>query len=155
MIGKMRTSHNPGSIDEQIKIDENSVKWGDNRIDITVPLGLKVTHARKYFVIRVEKDGLETYANSDAELEIQPTPPSVIDTSPLDGARSVSIMAQITATFSKPVNRATINDSTFTLIYRDNVNLPVHVTGDIILSSDGKTATFVPYISSSWKEIHS
>lgn len=63
------------------------------------------------------------------------TPPAVTSTSPVNGALAVAINTAITATFSKPIDPATITSATFTLM---NGSIPV--TGTVTAS--GMTATF-------------
>ena len=63
------------------------------------------------------------------------TPPTVTSTSPATGATAVTINTAITATFSKPVDPATVTASTFTLMNGSNP-----VTGTV--TSSGSTATF-------------
>ncbi len=47
--------------------------------------------------------------------EQESVPPSVISTTPSDGATNVSTSTSITATFSEPLNPATVNGSTFSV----------------------------------------
>ena len=63
--------------------------------------------------------------------------PTVSHTAPPSGATNVSIFSALTATFSKPVNPATVTAATFTL--KDNANNSV--TGN--MTTNGVTVTFV------------
>jgi len=68
------------------------------------------------------------------------TPPTVTSTAPMNGATAVAINASPTATFSEPMDVATINTSTFLL--RDDRSIPV--SGTVNYNSFSNTATFVP-----------
>lgn len=65
------------------------------------------------------------------------TPPTVIATTPANGAQSVSVASNLTATFSEPMNPLTISIATFTL---QQVATPVAGT----VTYSGVIATFVP-----------
>ena len=65
------------------------------------------------------------------------TAPTVIYTSPEDGATGVAINRDINATFSEPMDRATLNTSTFIV---NRGTMPV--TGKVTFAD--KTATFTP-----------
>lgn len=65
------------------------------------------------------------------------TPPSVVSTSPADGATGVSTTADVTATLSEPVDPATVNAATFTLTGPSGP-----VSGQVSLS--GSVARFDP-----------
>jgi hypothetical protein len=68
---------------------------------------------------------------------------AVVSTTPQNGAVSVSPTApNITATFAKAMNPATINPQTFTLTFGVSPGVPV--TGAVSLDSAGTTATFTP-----------
>jgi hypothetical protein len=64
------------------------------------------------------------------------TPPTVVSTTPADGAAAVATNQVITVDFSEPVNCATVDASSFT------VNDGSSVTGSV--SCSGSTATFTP-----------
>jgi hypothetical protein len=66
-----------------------------------------------------------------------PLAPTVISTNPANGASGVSINQQVTASFSRPMNPATITTSTFTL--RQGLT---NVSG--VVSYSGVTATLAP-----------
>lgn len=63
------------------------------------------------------------------------TPPAVTSTNPVAGAAAVAVNTDITVTFSKPVDPATVTAATFTLMNGSNP-----VTGSVTAS--GTTATF-------------
>lgn len=65
------------------------------------------------------------------------TPPTVLTVVPANGATSVALNSQITATFSEIMTSSTINSSTFTLTLGST-----NITGTV--SYSGTTATFVP-----------
>lgn len=68
---------------------------------------------------------------------------AVVSTTPANGAANVSTTApNITATFAKAMNPATINAQTFTLTFGAAPGVPV--TGTVALDSTGKIATFTP-----------
>jgi len=66
------------------------------------------------------------------------TPPTVISVTPADGATGICENQSVTATFSKQMNPATINTSTFTLMG------PSAVAGTVALDTTGEIATFTP-----------
>jgi len=68
------------------------------------------------------------------------TTPTVISTTPTNGATAVPINQVITATFSEAMNAATINATTFTL----KTAAGVAVTGVVTYTAAGSVATFTP-----------
>ena len=68
------------------------------------------------------------------------TPPTVISVAPPDGAAGACPNTIVTATFSKAMNPASINDTTFTLTGPGNASVPGVVTYD----ASSNTATFTP-----------
>src|SRR5260370_26656321 len=68
------------------------------------------------------------------------TPPTVVSVTPSDGA---CLRTPVTATFSKPMNPATINSpaTTFTLAGPNGASV---VDGNVSLDSTGLFATFTP-----------
>ncbi|MDR3736585.1 MAG: Ig-like domain-containing protein [Acidobacteriaceae bacterium] len=68
------------------------------------------------------------------------TKPTVLSTIPLNGATSVPLNLNVSATFSKPMNAATINSTTFTLTGPGSTP----VAGLVVYASVGNTATFDP-----------
>jgi ice-binding like protein/Big-like domain-containing protein len=69
------------------------------------------------------------------------TPPTVISVAPPDGSAGVCPNTIITATFSKAMNPATINDTTFLLT---TGTPPVAVGGVVTYDAPSKIATFKP-----------
>ncbi len=69
-------------------------------------------------------------------------PPTVSFTNPASGAAGVLLNRKITATFSKPMNGATLTTGTFTLMRGVNT-IPGAVTYDVT----NNTATFTPAVS--------
>src|SRR4029077_604421 len=69
------------------------------------------------------------------------TPPTVISMEPPNGSAGVCPNTIVTATFSKAMNPATINDTTFTLT---SGSPPVAVTGVVTYDAPSNTATFKP-----------
>ena len=68
------------------------------------------------------------------------TKPTIIFTIPANGAKAVPINQAVTATFSKPMNPATINSTTFTLSGPGTTAVP----GLVTYASIADTATFTP-----------
>ena len=68
------------------------------------------------------------------------TPPTVISVAPPDGAAGACPNTIVTATFSKAMNPASINDTTFTLTGPGNASVPGVVTYD----ASSYSATFTP-----------
>jgi hypothetical protein len=69
-----------------------------------------------------------------------PTLPTVISTSPANGATAVPINQALTAAFSEAMNAATLNATTFTLKTAGGVA----VTGVVTYTAAGSVATFTP-----------
>jgi hypothetical protein len=70
------------------------------------------------------------------------TPPTVTTTSPLDGATNVAINTTVTATFSEPMDAATITAAgTFTMTTTTGA---VNVPGTVTYNPATNTATFTP-----------
>jgi hypothetical protein len=67
------------------------------------------------------------------------TPPTVIARFPASGASNVALNANVTATFSEPMNNATLNGTTFALTV---TGTGAPVAGSVSVS--GNTATFTP-----------
>ncbi|MBE7444964.1 MAG: Ig-like domain-containing protein [Planctomycetia bacterium] len=70
---------------------------------------------------------------------VDTTPPTVIATSPVNGATGILVNSVITATFSEAMNAGSITPSTF-LVSNGSTN----ISGAITYS--GTTATFTPSI---------
>jgi hypothetical protein len=107
----------------------------DHRIVVTLD-NIKDKLKPQKYVVRVEKDGLLTYANSDAAFELTFT--TATELYPADRATGIPIHSSITAKFSMPMQSSTFTNSSF--ILRDSNRNEVPGT----VSSDGKIATFNP-----------
>jgi hypothetical protein len=114
-------------LEEQFDVTPKTPDWEDNRIVVSLD-SIKDKLKHQKYVLRVEKDGLLTYANSDAAFEISPTP---VQLNPADGSTNVPIYSSITAKFDEPMRISTF-------ILRDSCNHEVPGT----VNSDGITATF-------------
>jgi RHS repeat-associated protein len=68
-------------------------------------------------------------------------PPAIVMASPFQGAQNVPINAVVTLQMSQPVDPATVNISTLTLVNGSNGQI---VAGTYSVSTDGLTITFVP-----------
>ena len=68
------------------------------------------------------------------------TPPTVVTTNPSSATTGIPTTSLITATFSEPVQRSTVTDSTFLL----KNSAGTSISGTVSLSADDKTATFDP-----------
>jgi hypothetical protein len=79
--------------------------------------------------------GAVTELNLTAEAPSDTTPPSVVSTSPANGASNVAVGTTVTATFSEAMNASTITTSSFTL---------GGVSGSVSYNSGTYTATFTP-----------
>src|SRR5579863_588735 len=77
-------------------------------------------------------------AGCGREQASSPLSPTVIATSPANGATAVLLNSTVTATFSSVMNPATINTATFTLTGPGTTVVPGAVT------YSGSTATFTP-----------
>ena len=69
------------------------------------------------------------------------TPPTVLSTSPTDGATNVAVSTVVTATFSEAMDATTINGTTFTL---KTTSGSTPVAGTVAYDAGTKTATFTP-----------
>lgn len=69
------------------------------------------------------------------------TRPTVVLTAPAAGEASVPINRKVVATFSEPMNAATISGTSFTV---RNTTLDVAVAGTVSYSATARTATFTP-----------
>jgi len=69
------------------------------------------------------------------------TPPTVVSTSPTDGATNIAITTTVTATFSEAMDPATINATTFTL---KTTTGGTAVAGTVTYNAGTFTATFTP-----------
>jgi hypothetical protein len=78
-------------------------------------------------------------ATGKADAAGEKGPPTVLDTSPADGATGVPLSSLISATFSHEMNSQTINENTF-IVRKEGV--PDPIKGNISLSPDRKTAIF-------------
>ena len=68
------------------------------------------------------------------------TQPTVVATTPVNGATGVPITQVVSASFSKPMNPATLNSSTFTLASAGGGS----VTGFVTYNAAGSVASFTP-----------
>jgi hypothetical protein len=121
-------------LEEQLDVTPKTPKWDDNRIAINLDSIRDKLKPREY-VVRVEKDGLLTYANLDAAFYVAL---SVVKLYPSNGSTNVPIYSSINAEFNGPVRILTVTSSTF--VIRDSNNN--QISG--IITSDGLTATFKP-----------
>jgi len=83
--------------------------------------------------------GLVNAAEAAAPAVPDTTGPTVTEVDPADGATGVAVAANVTVTFSKPVNPSTVTDDTFTV--NDG---SVNIAGTITVAGDGLSATFDP-----------
>jgi len=72
------------------------------------------------------------------------TPPAVISMTPHDGETNVLRTSSITAVFSEPVDPATVNSSTFTLVRSDGGGVFTPVAGTVTYDAGSSTAVFRP-----------
>ncbi len=75
------------------------------------------------------------------------TPPTVIATAPSDGATDILPTALVTATFSEPLNAATVTSSSFTLTPQGGSPVAATVTYDAFTG----TATLTPAANLAWE----
>jgi hypothetical protein len=69
------------------------------------------------------------------------TAPVVVSVSPANGASGVPTNAVVQLQFSKRIDPLTVTPSTF-IVYPTNTGIPI--SGTIMVSADGRTATFAP-----------
>ena len=67
--------------------------------------------------------------------------PTLLTVDPATGARGVPTNAVAQLVFSEPVNALTVTESTF---YIDNGNTGIAVAGNVVIATDGRSATFTP-----------
>ena len=134
----------PTRLEEQFNVTPNTQRQ-DNRIEVNLD-NIKDKLKPQRYVVRVEKDGLLTYATVDATFEI--TFPWVVDVAPADNSTNVPIDSSINATFNEPMRISTVKTSTFVLYDSNNKK----VAGTV--ETDGKTATFKPISNLSYKALY-
>jgi hypothetical protein len=109
---------------------------------LTALFGTIVGLVGTFFGIKTSSDARQGAQNLVSEtLASDTTPPTVSSVSPLPNAKGVPPDTPITATFSKDMDRATINDSTFKLV-EETQHTPV--VGSIVYDSNTNGATFQP-----------
>ncbi|HZL27128.1 MAG TPA: Ig-like domain-containing protein [Acidobacteriaceae bacterium] len=81
-----------------------------------------------------------TLATGCGKETVPSTPPLVVSTNPASGATGVLINQVVSATFSEPMNPASITGSTFTLTAAGGVT----VAGTVAYTATGSVATFTP-----------
>ena len=81
------------------------------------------------------------------------TSPTVLSTSPIDGAPGVARNANVVANFSEPMKVSTITSDTFKLYRCSTTKITscttLITTAPVSLSADGRSATLNPYGTSS------
>src|SRR5665213_2883606 len=81
-----------------------------------------------------------TFATGCGKETVPSTPPSVVSTNPASGATGVLINQVVSATFSGPMNPASVTGTTFTLTGAGGVA----VAGTVAYTATGSVATFTP-----------
>ena len=117
-------------------------EWSDSRIVVSLD-SIKDKLISEEYVVRVEKEGLLTYATSDAVFEVQEDQKALecIHVNPINGSVGVKIDSQVTATFSAPVRSTTIiSGDTFSV--KDDKGNPVQ--GGITSTDNCTTIVFTP-----------
>jgi uncharacterized delta-60 repeat protein len=71
------------------------------------------------------------------------TMPSIVATSPADGATAITVTTAVTCTFSEAMNALTINDSSFLLVSVTSDSTTV-VTGNVSYDGSSSVASFTP-----------
>ncbi|HET7644304.1 MAG TPA: Ig-like domain-containing protein [Nitrososphaeraceae archaeon] len=66
--------------------------------------------------------------------------PKITNKIPSDKSTAVALKPEITVTFSEPIDKSSLSNSTFYLLDKDNNQ----IEGDISLNNDGITAKFIP-----------
>ena len=66
--------------------------------------------------------------------------PTITNKVPSDKSTAVALKPEITVTFSEPIDKSSLNNSTFSLLDNDDKK----IEGDISLNKDGITAKFIP-----------
>src|ERR1700735_3270244 len=80
-----------------------------------------------------------TFATGCGKETVPSTPPLVVSTNPANGATGVLINQVVSATFSEPMNPASISATTFTLSAGGAT-----VAGTVGYTATGSVATFTP-----------
>jgi hypothetical protein len=92
---------------------------------------------------KTTKKGQQATSSSEQIVTTSSTdvsPPTVVGTTPSNGATGVAISSTITATFSEVVKSITVNPATFIV----KTSTGTSIAGTVKLSSDGKTGIFTP-----------
>jgi hypothetical protein len=93
------------------------------------------------FSVAASAYGLTDPSPATAQWAIDTTPPSVTGTSPVNAATDVHVAASVSATFSEPVDAATVTPTTFT-VTDETLSLPV--AGTVSYDGPSVTGTFTP-----------
>jgi hypothetical protein len=94
-----------------------------------------------YFGIRGSESSVEKGASLiTSNISRDREKPKVVSTKPIDGAENVPKDSLVQATFSEPMNSATINQNTFVVKKENESAIP----GKVSLSPDAKTVSFDP-----------
>ena len=105
-------------------------------------LGTIVGLVGTYFGVKSSNDARQAAQQLASDtIASDTTPPTVSSVKPDPGAQGVSRDTHVTATFSKDMDRATINTTTFKLV---EVGTLTPVAGDTKYDSPTQAATFVP-----------
>lgn len=109
--------------------------------DLSIILGTGLaTIIAFYFGIRGSETSVEKAAAAiTSRMGSDTVLPTIVNTSPIDGAENVPINSLVQVTFSETMNGATINQNTLTVKKEDDKSI---VSGTLTLSPEAKTVSF-------------
>ncbi len=99
-----------------------------------------LTSGQHTFSVRAKDSVGNEGAPATRTFTVDATPPTVTSTSPAKNATGVAVDATVSATFSEPMDAATITTSTFTLVDNGGTTL----TGAVTYDDQTRTATLTP-----------
>jgi hypothetical protein len=123
--------YNKDRLEEQFKLTTNTSDWKDDRILACLD-NIKDKLKHQNYIIRVEKDGRLTYANSDAAFEIVPT---ILQLTASTKSENVNVSSPIIAKFEESTRNLAI------ILYDPN---NCKVDGKSSIDLDSITVTFTP-----------
>lgn len=110
---------------------------GSGSLTATIPSNANVAPAGDYMLFVVNSSGVPSVSRMIHLSSTDSTPPTVAAAVPASGATGVSVTSTVSATFSKPVQPATIG-----FVVKDPANNPV--PGSTSYNASTRTTTFTP-----------
>jgi hypothetical protein len=115
--------------------EEGNLNLTDDPAAWSAPLN-KLQQGKNPFTVSGTASGVTTIAR---DLIVHDAPPSVVETLPVAAALNVSPASPVRATFSEPLQEATVDNATFNVACQG-----VPVAGTVSYAAGTRTATFTP-----------